>query len=104
MTMSDLIRREDALDAIQKRADEIDSVYSAYWEGLKIAQDIVEKVPSAEPERKVGDKERVSMVWKPAKGRPVYEKGVCSCGYVLSVLQRDYVYCPMCGSRLEWNE
>ena len=48
--MSDLIRREDAIDAIQKRADEIDSVYSAFWEGLKIAQDIVEKVPSAEPE------------------------------------------------------
>ena len=49
--MSDFIRREDVLDAIQKRADEVDSVYSAFWEGLKIAQDIVEKVPSAEPER-----------------------------------------------------
>ena len=50
----------------------------------------------------VPDKEeRVSMVWKPAKGRPVYEKGVCSCGYVLSVLQRDFVYCPSCGARLE---
>ena len=50
--MSDLIYRQDALDAIQKRADEIDSVYSAFWEGLKIARDIVEKVPSAEPGRK----------------------------------------------------
>ena len=48
--MSDIISREDTLDAIQKRADEVDSVYSAFWEGLKIAQDIVEKVPSAEPE------------------------------------------------------
>ena len=46
--MSDLIRREDAIDAIQKRANEIDSVYSAFWQGLQIAQDIVEKVPSAE--------------------------------------------------------
>ena len=50
--MSDLIRRKDVLDAIQKRADEVDSVYSAFWEGLKIAQDIVEKVPPAEPEQK----------------------------------------------------
>ena len=50
--MSDIIYRQDAMNAIQKRADEIDSVYSAFWEGLKIAQDIVEKVPSAEPERK----------------------------------------------------
>ena len=48
--MSDLISRQDAMNAIQKRADEIDSVYSAFWEGLKIAQDIVEKVPSAELE------------------------------------------------------
>ena len=50
--MSDFISRQDVIDAIQKRADEVDSVYSAFWEGLKIAQDIVEKVPSAEPERK----------------------------------------------------
>ena len=48
--------------------------------------------------------ERTAMVWKPAEGRPAYEKGICSCGYVLSVLQRDFVYCPMCGARLEWNE
>lgn len=48
--MSNLINRQDAMNAIQKRADEVDSVYSAFWEGLKIAQDIVEKVPSAELE------------------------------------------------------
>ncbi len=94
--MSDLIRREDAIEAIQQRADKIDSVYSAFWEGLIIAQDIVKNIQSAEPER-------VSMVWKPADGRPAYEKGICSCGYVLSVLQRDFVYCPMCGCRLEWE-
>lgn len=51
----------------------------------------------AEPERK-------SMVWKPAKGRPAYEKGICNCGYVLSVLQRDFVYCPECGAKLEWSD
>lgn len=51
----------------------------------------------------VGDNERRTMVWKTAEGRPAYEKGVCSCGYVLSVLQRDFVYCPMCGAKLEWG-
>ena len=100
--MGDLISRKDAVSRISdllmielqgKRLPTWNEVYNA-----------IKEVPSAEPERKVGDKERVSMVWKPAKGRPVYEKGVCSCGYVLSVLQRDYAYCPMCGSRLEWNE
>ena len=53
--------------------------------------------------RAMGAKEQVSMVWKPAKHRPAYEKGICSCGYVLSVLQRDFIYCPMCGARLEWE-
>ena len=95
--MSDLIDRQKALDAIQQRADRVDSVHSAFWEGLIIARDIVEKIPSAEPER-------MAMVWKPAKGRPAYEKGICSCGYVLSVLQRDFVYCPMCGAKLDWGE
>lgn len=47
--------------------------------------------------------ERTAMVCKPAEGRPAYEKGICSCGYVLSVLQRDFVYCPSCGARLEWE-
>ena len=51
--MSDLIRREDAIEAIQKRADKVDSVYSAFWEGLIIAQDIVKNIPSADPERKI---------------------------------------------------
>lgn len=51
--MSDLIDRQKALDAIQQRADRVDSVYSAFWEGLIIAQDIVKNVPSAEPERKI---------------------------------------------------
>ena len=48
--------------------------------------------------------ERTAMVWKPAKGRPVYESGICSCGSVLTVLQRDFVYCPHCGSKLEWSK
>lgn len=51
-SMSDLIERQKALDAIQQRADRVDSVYSAFWEGLIIAQDIVKNLPSAKPERK----------------------------------------------------
>lgn len=50
--MSDLISRQAALDAIQQRANKFDSVYSAFWEGLIIAQDIVSKIPSAYPEQR----------------------------------------------------
>lgn len=100
--MSDLIRREDVNDLIKQICD-------ACGEGEKYNGvmcrccrfddfiGVVDNIPSAEPER-------ISMVWKPAKGRPAYEKGICNCGYVLSVLQRDFVYCPMCGAKLEWSE
>lgn len=67
------------------------------WNELCVTKDEIDDMPSAEPERK-------SMVWKPAKGRPAYEKGICNCGYVLSVLQRDFVYCPNCGAKLDWSE
>lgn len=100
--MSDLIRREDVNDLIKQICD-------ACGEGEKYNGvmcrccrfddfiGVVDNIPSAEPERK-------SMVWKPEKGRPAYEKGICNCGYVLSVLQRDFVYCPNCGAKLDWSE
>ena len=50
--MSDLISRQKALDAIQQRADRVDSVHSAFWEGLIIACSLVQDVPSAESERR----------------------------------------------------
>ena len=89
--MSDLISRQDTLDAIQKRADEIDSVYSAFWEGLKIAQDIVEKVPSAEPERKKG-----YWIVKDEDWRKQLEWDECSeCGFATT---KQYNFCPNCGA------
>ena len=94
VTMSDFIRRKDALDAIQKRADEIDSVYSAFWEGLKIAQDVVKKVPSAESERRKG--KWIDTTWK-----HTYK---CSeCGNFLefhgvNAGRGDANFCPNCGA------
>lgn len=107
--MNDLIRRQDAFKAVLgvTTYDTVDDVEihcdasiadSEGWlGGVRDALRAIEDVPSAEPERK-------SMVWKPAKGRPAYEKGICNCGYVLSVLQRDFVYCPNCGARIEWGQ
>ena len=95
--MSDLIRREDALDAIQKRADIVNSVHSAFWEGLIIAYSLVQEIPSAEPERKKGE-------WikheNPTLGRCmkiIYECSVChkavGCEYFV---RRSF--CPSCGA------
>ena len=87
--MSDLIDRQKAIDVIQQRADRVDSVFSAFWEGLIIAQDIVKNIPSAKSE------ERVVRV-KP-RGR-LTEWADCECGQAVHM---GWSYCPFCGAKLE---
>ena len=100
---------QSAIDQHMTAIKELNRVKRMYKRELRAANKIRVTKDIDVPDKSatdicVGDKERTTMVWKPAKGRPAYEKGICSCGYVLSVLQRDFVYCPMCGCRLEWNE
>ena len=92
--MSDLIERQKAVDAIQHRADIVDSVYSAFWEGLIIAQDIVKNIPSAGPERKKGK-------WQCRKGADCWECSECH-----AVLENDdlgmhnFYFCYHCGANM----
>lgn len=90
VALKDLIDRQDVEKAIQ-------GLHIGDVNFFSKLRERIDAIPSAEPER-------ISMVWKPAKGRPAYEKGICNCGYVLSVLQRDFVYCPNCGAKLNWSE
>ena len=97
MTMSDLIDRDALMKEFTKfvrRSNNHDNAPAPTWND---AVSLVGSMPSAESER-------TTMVWKPAKGRPVYESGICSCGYVLTVLQKDFIYCPHCGLKLEWGK
>ena len=95
--MSDLIDRKKALDAIQQRADRVDSVYSAFWDGLIIAQDIVKNLPSAEPERKKGK-------WSNYKDEHCCS--VCKCVVISECWDDDirYDYCPYCGAEMSRGE
>lgn len=100
--MSDLISRQSALDAIQKRADIINSVYSAFWEGLIIAYSLVQETPSAEPERKKGEWEV-----QPSTGddRPFIWWKCSECGHVIySETERDrrefHAFCGRCGAEM----
>ena len=94
MTQSDLISRQAALDAIQQRADRVDSVYIAFWEGLIIAQDIVKNVPSAEPDRKTGR-------WEDSGWKIIYRCSECG-NYLdfsgLNAGRGDANFCPNCGA------
>ena len=104
--MSDLISRQDAIDAItqradkidaiMQRADKIDSVYSAFWEGLIIARDIVKTIPSA-------DRERTAKVTSLVlTSNPPQHVLICeNCGG--SIDKTYWKYCPNCGARLEWE-
>ena len=101
--MSELINRQDAIDAIQKRADEVDSVYSAFWEGLKIAQDIVEKVPSVEPkERTVKVIEHDASIMDNRGYKYLRSEYLCENCKKKVIGGEDY--CSHCGAKLDWGE
>lgn len=92
--MSDLIEKQTALDAIQKRADRVDSVHSAFWEGLIIAKDIVKNIPSAEPERtaKVEHQGTTHGYW------------MGDCSECQNRVDSFMIFCPHCGCRLIWGD
>lgn len=95
--MSDLISRQSALDAIQKRADIINSVYSAFREGLIIAYSLVQETPSAEPERKKGEWIEQDDGWDGI----YYECSECREAFTLmdgTPTDNLYNFCPNCGA------
>lgn len=84
--MSDLISRQKSLDGLKyemKYGAEIDRC------GLDTAYDIIENIPSAEPEQTAkfqrdGDFLRCSKCWR--------------------IVDSGYNYCPHCGVKLDWGE
>ena len=99
--MSDLISRQDAMNAIQKRADEVDSVYSAFWEGLKIAQNIIEKVPSVESYRTVKVIEHDASIMDDRGYK--YLRTEYLCGRCKKKVIGGDEYCSHCGVELDWS-
>lgn len=85
--MMDLISRQAAIDAINKEMDGRGNLDPTGW-GMMVARDcIIEKLPSAQPERK--------------KGHWMWIDGVrCSvCNYKLQTTGVPF-YCPHCGARM----
>ena len=97
--MSDLIERQKALDGLKyemKYGAEMDSY------GLDTAYDIIENIPSAEPERKTGKWEV-----QPSTGddRPFIWWKCSECGHVIfSETERDrkefHAFCGRCGAEM----
>ena len=76
--MSDLISRQAAIDAINARADEVYETkrkgatypHDDLFQGMAYAVDIVKRVPSAQPERKMVDLAMLTVrKWRMMKRR-----------------------------------
>jgi PHP family Zn ribbon phosphoesterase len=95
--MDDLIRRQDAIDAIRAFYDE----YIVYDNGKSI-EDLISELPSAQPERKRG-----KWVLHP-EVRNIYggiyiECSECHTKYVVQYVE-DEKYCRNCGAEMERGE
>ena len=95
--MSDLIERQKALDALKS---EIRS--GAYVDhcGLDTAYDIIENIPSAEPERKKGEWEEGEWIMHKMLSRDygkIYYQHDCSC----NLYESPYPFCPNCGMKMK---
>jgi hypothetical protein len=95
--MSDLIRRQDAIDAMyQLEAEDIETYGCSIPEGFdsKPAVEALEALPSAESGRKKGQ-------WSNYKDEHCCS--VCKCVVISECWDDDirYDYCPYCGAEME---
>ena len=102
--MSDLISRQNALDALKEYEDvesdnftKTDPISMMTVATIANCIEVIWKLPSAEPERtaKVRDKKDDPMVDEWHQGRCM------NCG---KQVRRRNNYCSRCGSRLDWGE
>lgn len=80
--MDDLIKRQDAIDAIDKHIDTFDAIDTNYLCGLRTAMSFLKELPSAQPEPLTDKEQRIFLA---AMGR---EEKVCE------EVDRNYVREP----------
>lgn len=92
--MSDLIRREDAINALVEKGQSSKRYkLGEFWElNLLEIKEVLDALPSAETER------TAKVKWYPHLTK--LADGYCECG---EDVQREWEYCPNCGARLEWE-
>ena len=97
--MSDLIGRQDAIDALQKEINKgippFDDVMGSIRCGVRLARNIIEDLPSAQPRKgkwlkAYGDHEAFGV-------RPFYYY----CSECNKLTFFPYDFCPNCGRRME---
>ena len=96
--MSDLIRREDAVEAIYEALRTPLPNYNNdfFHDSMSLAIAMAKNIPSAEPERTA----KITLLTPNSKGYWSTNGRCQGCGFLL---ERKHTYCPNCGARLEWE-
>lgn len=103
--MSDLISRQDAVDALKKYQDSITETFPISILSVATIANCIEeivKLPSAEPE-KTAKVENIWTEYAPPKPYSYFIKfGFCgNCG---ETVKQEDKYCHRCGLKLEWGK
>lgn len=126
--MSDMIRRQDAIDACRSVADNINSPTDQQI-GAEYCLDLIKEIPSAEPEqeefewchdcKEYDQEQHCCHRWtkvirqtveelkaqKPETTAKVKEGwGLAMCESCKKRVYPNDIYCSHCGAKLEWNE
>ena len=94
--MSDLIDRQQAIDAVDDYIGTFDAIDVNFLDGLKTAKKLMMQLPSAQPERKRGE-------WIPDNNCYYETRYICSeCKLPFRVetfmMKPSWWFCPHCGA------
>ena len=94
--MSDLIDRQQAIDAVDDYIGTFDAIDVNFLDGLKTAKKLMMQLPSAQPERKRGE-------WIPDNNCYYETRYICSeCKLPFRVetfmMKPSWWFCPNCGA------
>lgn len=90
--MSELIRRQDAIEILSERAESLRGMQGDLGGACRGAMRIIESLPSTEPERKKGK-------WQRRKRGDCWECSECHAVLVgIDIVRHNFYYCYHCGA------
>ena len=101
--MSDLIKREDAIEALQKEINKgippFDDTMGAIRCGVRLARNIIEDLPSAD--RPQGEWIDAEIPLESGGSMPIQVCNLCKTFYPLAYTGGGHRFCPHCGAQMK---
>lgn len=99
--MSDLISRKEAIELLTSRVLSSKGIFGDLGGAVSGVRELIKAMPSAEPERTA--KVKSKNYYGTTTNTVGYFTCVGKCGNCDCEVNEHYVYCPICGARLEWK-